>query len=71
VRLAGSVLGTGRHVCAFFSNDDDHSRTLMLSSRKVSNEASTNLRPLEDPVVCAYDLRKFRRDMSIRCQENP
>ncbi len=28
-------------------------------------EASTNLRPLEDPVVCAYDLRKFRADAVV------
>jgi len=163
VHLAGSVLGTSRHVCAFFRNDDDHYRTLMpfiteglergekavhildpqrradhlsrlaaagidpvtaqlnrqLELREWSEvhlqdgffdrdrtirliadirrrsadqgfprarfvthmewavesgtdldalleyEATTNLRPLEDPVVCVYDLRKFRADAVV------
>ena len=29
VHLAGSVLGPSRHVCAFFSSDEDHHRTLL------------------------------------------
>jgi hypothetical protein len=29
VHLAGSVLGTSRHVCAFFRSHDDHYRTLL------------------------------------------
>ncbi len=163
VHLAGSVLGTSRHVCAFFSSDDDHYRTLMpfitegfdrgekavhiLDPRRRADhvsrlaaagidpvaaqrtrqlelrvwsevhlqdgffdrdrtirliadirrrsadqgfprtrfvthmewavesgtdldalleyEARTNLQPLEDPVVCAYDLRKFRADAVV------
>jgi hypothetical protein len=58
VRFAGSVLGEKRHICAFFNSPEDGVSDLL------EYEARFNLVPChQHPVICTYDIGKFRGDV--------
>jgi hypothetical protein len=65
IPFAGSRFDQTRHVCAFFSNDDDEYWTVKDQSRVddvIEFEARVNdvWRRHEDAVICTYHLGQFR-----------